>query len=178
MNHADHVNLLRDGVVTPAGVWADFGSGTGAFSLALADLLGPGGEIYAVDKDQGALRTQARAMQSRFPQTTVHYVVADFSRPLPVKLPLLDGLVIANALHFQPYAAQGGVVELLKGYLRPGGRFILVEYDTDRGNPWVLHPLSYQHWEQLAGECGFAHTRRLAIRPSRFLQAIYAAVSW
>lgn len=177
MNHADHVNLLRGGVPAPGGVWADFGSGSGAFTPALAELLGPEGEIYSVDKDRGALRAQERAMQSRFPQTIVHYLPADFTQPLRDKLPPLDGLVIANALHFQQYAAQGRIVELLKRYLRPGGRFILVEYDVDRGNLWVPHPLSYRSWEKLAGECGFAQTQLLATRPSRFLQAIYAAVS-
>ena len=99
MNHTDHVNLLRRGVSPTGGVWADFGSGTGAFTLALAELLGPTGKIYSVDKDRGALRTQERAMQAQFPQTTVHYLTADFTQPLD--LPLLDGIVLANALHFQ-----------------------------------------------------------------------------
>jgi SAM-dependent methyltransferase len=178
VNHTDHVNLLRDGLPQAGGIWADFGSGSGAFTLALAELLGSGGEIYSVDQDQGALRTQERAMQRQFPETTVHYLPADFSQPLPAKLPPLAGLVIANALHFQPHSDQKGVIELLKSYLRPGGRFILVEYDVDRGNMWVPHPLSYRSWEKLAAECGFACTQLLAIRPSRFLQGIYAAVSW
>ena len=41
MIHSDHVRLLRDGVPQAGGVWADIGSGGGAFTLALADLLGP-----------------------------------------------------------------------------------------------------------------------------------------
>lgn len=41
MNHADHVKLLRDGIHAPGGIWAYFGSGHGAFTLALADLLTP-----------------------------------------------------------------------------------------------------------------------------------------
>ena len=82
MNHTDHVNLLRDGISVSGGTWADFGSGRGAFTLALAERLGPGGEIYSVDKDRGTLRTQERAMHSRFPRTTVHYLTADFTRPL------------------------------------------------------------------------------------------------
>jgi ubiquinone/menaquinone biosynthesis C-methylase UbiE len=178
MNHTDHINLLREGVSGTGSTWADFGSGSGAFTLALAELLGPGGEIYSVDQDRNALRTQERAMQRHFPQTTVHYLVADLTRPLDHKLPLLDGLVIANALHFQRYNAQGQVIELLKRYLRPGGHFIIVEYDVDHGNSWVPHPLSYQSWEKLASDCGFVYTQLLASRPSRFLRAIYAAVSW
>jgi ubiquinone/menaquinone biosynthesis C-methylase UbiE len=176
MNHADHVKLLREGVPTTGGVWADFGAGTGAFTLALADLLGPTGEIYSVDKDRGLLRTQEQAMRARFPRTTVHYLTADFTQPLD--LPLLDGLVLANALHFQKYIAQERVIHLLKSYLRPGGYLILVEYNVNRGNLWVPHPLSYQGWQKLARESGFAQTQLLATAPSRFLREIYAAVSW
>lgn len=46
MNHNDHVNLLRNGVTDAGKLWADFGSGSGAFTLAFADLLGSGGEIH------------------------------------------------------------------------------------------------------------------------------------
>lgn len=178
MNHTDHVNLLRNGIPAPGGVWADFGSGRGAFTLALAELIGPDGEIYSVDQDSGALRAQEQAMHRQFPQTKVHYRTADFSRPLPDKLPPLDGLVMANALHFQPYAAQERVVARLKSYLRPGGRFIIVEYDVDCGNMWAPYPLAYPSWQKLARAAGFAHTEQLARRPSRFLHAIYSAMSW
>ncbi|MEZ4660203.1 MAG: class I SAM-dependent methyltransferase [Caldilineaceae bacterium] len=178
MNHTDHVNLLQNGIPTPGGVWADFGSGRGAFTLALAELIGPDSEIYSVDQDGGALRAQEQTMRRQFPQNQVHYRTADFSRPLPNTPPPLDGLVMANALHFQPYAAQAGVVAQLKSYLRPGGRFIIVEYDVDRGNMWVPYPLAYPSWQRLAHAAGFAHTKLLARRPSRFLHAIYAALSW
>ena len=104
MNHTDHVNLLRDGVPVPGGIWADFGSGSGAFTLALAELLGSDGKIYSVDKDRRALQSQERVMHSQFPQVTVRYLPADFTRPLD--LPTLDGIVLANALHFQRYRTQ------------------------------------------------------------------------
>jgi SAM-dependent methyltransferase len=173
MEHQDHVNLLRGGVPGPGGVWADLGAGAGAFTLALADLIGPSGVIYAVDKDQRALRQQEAAMRARFPATTVHSLAADFTRPLD--LPPLDGVVMANALHFQ--RDKDATLRLVRGYLRPGGRLLLVEYNADRGNPWVPYPLSYRTWETLARRNGFADTRLLATRPSRFLGEIYAAES-
>ncbi len=175
MNHTDHVGLIRAGVLRPGGVWADLGAGAGAFTLALADLLGPGAEIYAVDQDPNVLQTQAGPMAGRFSQTIVYYVTADFTQPL--NLPLLDGVVMANALHFQPVNRQEAVVRQVKSYLRPGGRLILVEYNTDQGNTWVPYPLSYPTWENLAQRAGFSQTRRLAAVPSRFWREIYAAVS-
>src|SRR5689334_22134055 len=80
MNHNDHVHLLRKGISSLGGTWADLGSGSGAFTLALADLLGPEGQIYSVDKDRQALNRQEREMRSHFPSTSVTYQVADFTR--------------------------------------------------------------------------------------------------
>jgi ubiquinone/menaquinone biosynthesis C-methylase UbiE len=173
MNHDDHMNLIRGGVPNPGGVWADLGSGAGAFTLALAELIGPTGEIHSVDKDRGVLKEQERTLRARFPQVTVHCLTHDFARPLD--LPPLDGIVMANALHFQ--RDKEAVVRLLRGYLKPGGRLILVEYNVDRGNFAVPYPLSYQTWETLARRSGFAETRRLATRPSRFLGEIYSALN-
>jgi SAM-dependent methyltransferase len=173
MEHQDHVRLLRDGIPGPGGVWADFGSGRGAFTLALADLLGPTAVIYSVDRDRRALRDQEAAMRARFPATTVHYLTADYREPLA--LPPLDGAVLANTLHF--HRDKAPVLARIRGYLRPGGRLLLVEYNTDRGNPWVPYPLSYPSWERLAMEAGLVGTRLLATRLSRFMGEIYAALS-
>ena len=173
MDHHDHVRLLRGGVAEPGGVWADLGSGAGAFTLALADLLGPTGEIYSVDKDQGTLREQERAMHSRFPETTMHYLVADFSKQL--ELPPLDGVVMANSLHFQ--RQKDPVLQLVRGYLKPSGRLVLVEYNVDRGNTWVPYPLSYGTWEVLARKNEFASTTLLTTQPSRWLGEMFSALS-
>ncbi len=178
MQHADHVALLRGGVPGPGGVWADFGSGRGAFTLALAELLGPGSQLYSIDRDAGALRDQARLMADRYPGVLLRTVAADFTHPLRPPLPALDGLVMANALHYVPDRQKAAVVQLLKGYLAPGGRWLLVEYNVDRGNPWVPHPLAYPTWETLARQCGFEHVRLLAMRPSSFLREFYAAESY
>jgi SAM-dependent methyltransferase len=176
MDHDDHLDLLREGIPGPGGTWADFGSGSGAFTLALAELLGPAGEIYSIDKDPGALRNQARAFQARlpsFPPDRLHWIVADFTQALD--LPPLDGAVAANSIHF--LREKGPFVGLVHTYLRPGGRLILVEYNVDRGNLWVPHPISFQTWKTIAGQSGFIGTRLLHTRPSRFLKEIYSAVS-
>ena len=174
MNHDDHVRLIREGVAGGGNLWADLGSGSGAFTLALADLLGPGGHIYSVDRDARALREQREALQARFPAVTLEQRVADFTRPLD--LPPLDGVVMANSLHFQ--RRKEPVLALARGMLKPGGRLVLVEYNADRGNIWVPHPLSYPTWEKLALDNGFVGTRLLATIPSRFLREIYSALSY
>ncbi len=172
MDHDDHVTLLREGV--DGRVWAELGSGEGAFTLALADLLGPGASIHSIDKDGRALQAQERALRARFPRAALHTYAADFTRPLPA-LPELDGVVMANSLHFvrDKIPLLGRVGSLL----RPGGHLVLVEYDADRGNIWVPHPISFATWQRLAPRAGFRDTRLLRIVPSRFLGRIYSALS-
>jgi ubiquinone/menaquinone biosynthesis C-methylase UbiE len=178
MNHQDHVRLLEKGVPEPGGVWADLGAGDGAFTLALAELIGATGTIYAVDRDEGALRRLVRAMQQQFPAVTLHTLAGDFSGEAKHALPLppLDGVVMANSLHFIRHKAE--TLARVRGYLKPEGRLLMVEYNSDQGNVWVPHPFSYPSWERLSRESGFGHTELLATYPSRFLREIYAAASW
>lgn len=173
MDHRDHVALLRDGISGPGGTWADLGSGTGAFTLALADLLGPGAHIVSVDRDGRALREQERAMRAAFPGTSVEYRTADFTGDLD--LPPLDGIVMANSLHF--VREKGPVLRRVRDWLRPGGTLLLVEYNADRGNMWVPYPMAYPTWERLAAASGLVGTRLLRRVPSRFLGEIYSAAS-
>ena len=175
MDHADHVALLRGAVGRPAGVWADLGAGSGAFTLALAEMLGPGATIHAVDRDARALAANARRMADDFPATTLLVYRADFTASLPIGDGRLDGLLMANSLHF--VRDKGPVLALVRGYLRPGGRLVVVEYDADEGNTWVPYPLSFPTWERLATEAGFVRTARVGRVPSRFLGAIYSAAS-
>jgi len=174
VDHANHVSLIR-AAVEPGGTWADVGAGEGAFTLALADLLGPGGRVVAIDRDARALRSNEAMVRSRFPAVDYTAVTADLTEPLD--LPDLDGLVAANSLHYVPRDRQVPVIARLAGHLRPGGRFVVVEYDSDRGNTWVPHPFSAASWERLAASAGLSDTRRIGRVPSRFLGAIYAAES-
>ena len=164
MKHSELVGLIEGGVGERGGRWADLGAGEGAFTSALADLLGPEAQIIAVDRDGAALRSIDKRFETR---------VADFTRPLD--LGDLDGVLMANSLHFvrdkQP------VLEAVRRMLRPGGRLIVVEYGTDSGNRWVPHPFTFQSWEKMAARAGFKNTRLLTTYPSRWLGSMYSAVS-
>lgn len=171
MRHKDHVRLIKDGVVP--GVWADLGSGEGAFTLALADAGGPGTVMYTVDKNLAGLASQKDAFQTKFPDRDVTYIHSDFTKALT--LPPLDGVIMANSLHFIKQKAP--FLRLLRTYLKPGGRLLLVEYNVDKGNIWVPYPLSFPTWQTLAGEFGFGMPELLATQPSQFLSEIYSSLA-
>jgi len=159
--------------VRPAETWLELGSGTAAFTLALAAVLGPRGTIHSIDQDRGALRAQAAAVGGQFGAVRLDQRTADFTRPLGFSG--MDGVLMANSLHFVRDKAP--VLALVRSYLAPGGRFVLVEYDADRGNHWVPHPISYTTWLAVAPAAGFTGARLLGRVPSRFLNAIYASVA-
>lgn len=174
MEHADHVALIRDGVEGAGPRWLELGAGTGAFTLALVELLGGSADVAALDRDAGALRRLEESAR-RFPAASLRAVVANFTEPLPVEAASFDGVLMANSLHF--VRDKEPVLRAAIDAIRPRGRFLLVEYGSDRGNPWVPWPIGFESWAELATRVGLVDTRKVGEVPSRFLGTIYAAVS-
>ncbi len=176
MNDRDAVALIAGAVPQRAGVWADIGAGDGTFTRALAERLGPEGRVYAVDRDARALGALERRVAGA--AAAVIVVRADFTRPfaLPgVAAPRLDGLLLANALHFVSDA--DAVVGRLAGWLRPGGHVVLVEYDGRRANRWVPYPIPIARLGDLAHAAGLTAPEISATRPSAFGGVLYVAVA-
>ncbi len=173
MNHADHVALIRAGVEGVGPRWLELGAGEGAFTLALADVLGPGGAIVALDRDSRPLESGRERVAAAFPATTLRVEVGDFTRTIPPGP--FDGVLAVNSLHF--VRDRQSVLAAIRAVLREDGRLVVVEYDTDDGNPWVPHPFSFTRWRLEAAAAGFVDVRRIHRVPSRFLGAIYGAVA-
>jgi ubiquinone/menaquinone biosynthesis C-methylase UbiE len=172
MNHTDHVNLLRPANIKPGGSWADLGAGSGAFTLATRELTGPTASIFAVDKDRASLNQLEQAYRTRFGDSqNLNLIVGDFSRTLD--LPFLDGIVMANSLHF--FKDKEKVLRHVSSYLKPNGMLLIVEYNVDSGNLWVPYPFSFETYCKLAPRANFSEPRLLAKAPSTFLREFYSA---
>ena len=79
--------LLWPGIPGPGGVWADVGCGDGIFTAALYTLIGPGGEIYVVDKSRQALKALAHNFaDDDYAEALLHVVRADFTRSLVLRI--------------------------------------------------------------------------------------------
>ena len=174
MDHADHVNLLRPADLPSGGTWADFGAGSGAFTLALRELVGPHANIYAVDKDQRGFKEMEKDHREKFGTSqNLHPMRADFTGPL--SLPPLDGIVMANSLHF--FKDKEKVLRHIRSFLKLNGVLLLVEYNVDSGNMWVPYPLSFETFQGLAPRAGFSEPKLLATVPSRFLHEFFSAIA-
>lgn len=173
MDHADHVSLIRRGVHGAGPRWLELGSGEGAFTLALADVLGSNGSIHVLDRDARALGVAAASAARRFPDIEVIIEGGDFTQRIPAGP--FDGVLAANCLHF--VRDRRPVLGSIIAALRPGGHVVIVEYDADHGNPWVPHPFSIRRCAREALAAGFMEPQMLERVPSRFLGGIYGAVA-
>ncbi len=149
------------------GTWADLGAGDGTFTRALAARLGAGARLYAVDRDALALERLRRWAGRSGVDVTI--VRADLERPLelPGLAPgQLDGLLLANTLHFMRDAA--GVLASLAGWLRPGGRAVLIEYDHRPASRWVPYPIASRDLPALFETAGLTAPAIVARTASAF----------
>ena len=168
------VALIREGVAGRPGTWADLGSGDGAFTAALAEILGSGTHLVSVDTNRRALQAQARELTPRYPDVRLTTLAGDFTGSLAV--PPLDGILMANSLHFQQDTC--AVLAHVARWLKPGGRIVIVEYDVQRAGPWVPTPVPPGGLGKAAACAGLPAPRLLARRASRYHGAggMYSAV--
>jgi hypothetical protein len=105
-------------------------------------------------------------------------VLADLTRPF--ELPglegaSLDGMVIANTLHFLRDA--DAVLARLVAWVRPGGRVVLIEYDRRAASRWVPYPIPITRLPTLARAAGLSTPVLTATRPSAFGGTLYVAAA-
>ena len=167
MQLSDAIQLIENAVPKVHAAWADIGAGSGLFTQALQHIL-PSGKVFAMDKNPNGLYKLS-------PNQTVELeiIAADFNNPLP--LPNLDGMLMANALH---YAANPIVVlNNILASLKPKGILLLIEYDTATPNPpWVPYPIPFPEFQQLAHSCGLSEPIKVGQKASIYgHNQIYAA---
>lgn len=115
---------------------ADLGSGSGYFTLRLAEAVGPAGVVYAVDVDslmnESVLRRAAKKGI-----TNITAIVARVDDPL---LPPqgVDLIFTSNTYHHIDNRAD--YFERAKSYLRPGGRIAILDYNS---KGWLLRTLDH-----------------------------------
>ena len=170
--------LIAPAVLAAEGArWAELGAGRGTFTRTLARLLGPGAEVYAVDRDPAAVSALAEIgvrEGARVAPLRADFTDAAVWRSLA--LPPLDGVLLANALHFASPAEQRGILARVADGLRPGGRLVVVEYEGRAANRWVPYPVGGSALASLL-PAGMAAPVRIGERPSAFGGTIYAAFS-
>ena len=165
------IQLIQNNIIdTSSGQqWADLGCGTGLFTNALATLLHAGSTIYAIDKNISSFRKI-----NNNENTIINPMQLDFVSSY-LSLNDLDGVLMANSLHYVKH--KSSFINKLSAALKATGNIIIVEYDTDKSNPWVPYPANFTTLQQLFKDEGFKQITKLKEHPSVFGRAnIYSAI--
>ena len=155
----------------PGATVLDLGCGEGRYSLPLAQRLGAGGQVYAVDLWQEGLASLSdKAGEAGLANLkTLH---ADASRPLPLADRGVDLALLATVLHDLAEAGQaaGALAELAR-LIKPGGRLAVVEFKKMAGPPGPpLHiRLSPEEVAALLRPYGFEAGETTALGPHIYL---------
>lgn len=134
----------------------DAGCGTGEYTLFAANVVGPTGNVFALDRQEDwfeAIHRQAKA--EGFSNVTT--MLADLARAIPLPDDSVDVCLLANVLHVPNLLAEAaGLFGELRRVLKPGGRLGVVECQASSpvGPPMHIR-LSPEKVESLATAAGF-----------------------
>ncbi len=125
---------LDAAAIADGDVVADLGSGPGFLAMDLAERVAPGGRVLAVDRSDHFIE-HLRRMADREGRPEIEARVGDIAEPV-AESESLDGAVCRWVLMF--VRDPGSVIASAADALKPGGRFIAIEYLRLRSI--ALHP--------------------------------------
>jgi hypothetical protein len=123
--------------------------------------------IYAVDLDSRALD----AVPNHYNGVEIRKSLGDIGS-LSLRIPLVDGILMANSLHF---IREQEV--LIRRLLPVTERFLIVEYERSKPNRWGPYPVGFERLRQLFNGEGVQRVEKLTTRPSLFGGTIYSALA-
>ena len=135
---ADPAKIALDFGFLPGQVVADFGSGTGHYSMALSRLLGPSGRVVAVDLSEPSL-LRLKKIAEEAGRNNIDVLVGDIDETDGSKLKSssVDGVVLSN-IFFQLEKPEVALREA-KRVVKPGGSICIVEWKDKFSEAELLH---------------------------------------
>jgi ubiquinone/menaquinone biosynthesis C-methylase UbiE len=149
----------------------DVASGKGAYSLAVSDIIGPQGSVFAVDLwAEGIEMLKAAAQERGFENITAF--VSDVGRRIPVEDQSIDVCLIATALHdFVEDRIDKGVLDEVGRVIKPAGRLAIMEFKKIDGPPGppIDIRLSPEDVTDMLGPYGFKKEHAVDVGPYNYL---------
>lgn len=175
MDVRDASRLIAPGV--SGRIWADLGAGRGTFTMALAMLLGPSGQVDALERDSGAVDALERLAQrrDRDERARIEIIRGDFTTTRLARRDY-DGILMANSLHYVPDAEQAPLLGRLATSLGAHGVLFVVEYDNRPRSRWVPFPISFDRLATVARDAALSLPTLVGRRESAFGGTMYAAL--
>jgi len=154
-------NIERFGITEGMRI-ADFGSGSGHYSIAAAHAVGDSGKVYAIDVQQGLLK-KVKDLSRAEHKNNIEALWGNVELPRGSKLAdgIADGVIIANAL-FQFENKDAALTEARR-VLKLKGRLFLVEWSDSFGGlgPQTGDVVTAEAARVLAEKNGFVFDRSI-----------------
>ena len=160
MAFADPAVIVNYFGLKPDMVVADFGAGSGAYALAMAEQTRPNGKVYAVDVQKDLLTTLKNQARERH-LTNLEVLWGDVETLGGSKIgdQKMDFILLSNVL-FQTEAGYQAALEA-KRILRPGGQAAVIDWQESFGGlgppPEKIIPADAA--KKLFAQAGFAYNK-------------------
>ena len=159
--------LLKKAGIVQNGHWAVYGLAHSECLFALADILGHGGNIEAVG------RQKRRSKNSAEREVPASIRVHEESFPNAKKFDDLDGILLSHSLH-QVENQLKFLAELMLS-IKNGGKLIIIDFNSRRGNPWLKYPVPIGRLNWLSRKLNLPKPKILATHKKRFGRVSYLA---
>ena len=156
----------------PKGIsFLDVASGKGAYSLAVSNIIGSQGSVFAVDLWAEGIEMLKTAAQERGIKN-ISAFVSDVGRRIPVEDQSIDVCLMSTVLHdFVRDGIDRGALNEIVRVIKPGGRLAVMEFKKIDGPPGPpIHiRLSPEEVAGMLGRYGFNKICSADVGPHNYL---------
>lgn len=133
MNFVRPEEIIKNLGLEPGMVAADFGAGSGHYSIEAAKIVRNSGKVYAIDV-QKELLDKIKSLAEANNLSNIEIVWSDLEKNQGSRLAdgMIDAVIISNIL-FQA-EDKNAVVKEASRILKKGGKVMVVEWDKDSGS--------------------------------------------
>jgi len=150
----------------------DVACGRGAYSLAVADIIGKDGQLYAVDLWEEGISILRKEAASKEIQNLATFV-GDVAQNIPVENDCVDVCLMATVLHdLVADDVEQPVLKEIERVMKSEGTLAIVEFFKKEGPPGPPEPvrLSPEEVAKIVSGYGFRQNRYTQIGPDNYLQ--------
>lgn len=154
------IHLIEKMYIKEGSTVADFGAGSGAYTLALSEVVGKKGKVYALDIHRDMLETmQASALKMGL--ENIETIWTNIEKETPLESYTQDAVVVSNVL-FQVEDCNA-VIQEVSRVIKPLGMLLCVEWSASHMGigPHPSHVIEQARAEEMLVKHGFSIKERL-----------------
>ena len=168
----DTAKFFQELALKKGATFLDVASGWGAYSLAVSDIVGKDGQVYAVDLWEEGIYNLRKEADSKGIQNLATFV-SDAAQIIPVEDDCVDVCLMATVLHdFVGDKVERRVMKEIVRVMKPNGVLAIVEFYKKEGPPGPPKRvrLSPEDVVKILSVYGFKQNRYAEVGPDNYLQ--------